>query len=260
MVDNRISRRNALLATLFIALLAPSTGSANAGEILQHALGSLSGIHTIQADVHQEVTRLKRTTEYTGHYVARDKSFRLELTEPNNQTIVYDGHVLQWYVPEKKELLRSESGSAMDRTMVYQPQALTQLAGSGFSYEAFREKHWLGLAGEDIRFVLTPKEPRADFSRLEVLVDAKTERLKRIDLFDTEEKLSARQSFEGACDLGGDKYFPRFVSVEMWTPVGRVESRTRYEHVRLNEPVKDESFVLETTNDVETRTMPGQLP
>ena len=159
-----------LLALLIGA--AGSTGDCGALEInalVDSVQATYDRIHALTADFEQVATlsSINRRQVSSGRlYIEKPHWIRWEYDQPDKQTILYDGTVLQIYTPKRRQLLQS-AVDANDRSNV----AFLFLAGVVKLREVFVITA-LPEGGAEQRLIrLLPRSPLAGFSELRAAVN-----------------------------------------------------------------------------------------
>lgn len=256
-MDARVPARYAVLAGIAVQLAAAAPVRADeARDLLQGTLQSLAAVTSVRADIEQKIEQAGITKHFSGRYVAADGKFRVELSEPSQQTIVHDGERLLWFIESRNTVWESTPTATTNLSL--EPRKVLEITSDGYDWEAFRTKKLFGWVTDEVRYVLTPKT-RSSFSKLELVIDYKSKRLIRVDLYDTAGKLQATQRFSHYVEHG-DGCFPGEVAVTVWTPAGNVKSWSRYDDVVANEPVARDTFELDLGDDVAHETLTGFGP
>jgi len=141
------------------------------------------------------LTSLNRQQTSSGRvYIEKPHSIRWEYTQPDAQTILYDGTTLRIYTPKRHQLLQSVVDEN-NRTNI----ALLFLAGVGKLRESFAVTL---LSSPDPRLVyllLMPKSSQAGFSELHIAVNTQSYFVEKLLIHDsignlTEIRLSSLES------------------------------------------------------------------
>jgi outer membrane lipoprotein carrier protein len=112
------------------------------------------------------LTSLNRQQTSSGHvYIEKPHAIRWEYTQPDAQTILYDGTTLRVYTPKRRQLLQSVVDEN-NRTNV----ALLFLAGIGKLRDAFEVTPLSGPEPQLAYLVLRPRSSQAGFSELHIAV------------------------------------------------------------------------------------------
>lgn len=113
-------------------------------------------------------------------FVAKPSFIRWEYTQPDAQTIIYDGALLQIYTPQRQQLLQSPI-SEQDRGNV----ALLFLSGVGKLREMFKIES-LDLDETDKpQLRLLPRSSQASFKELHITINTETFFVEKITIHDT---------------------------------------------------------------------------
>ena len=116
-----------------------------------------------------------------GHLsIAKPSSIRWEYTQPDAQTIIYDGTMLQIYTPQRQQLLQSPI-SEQDRGNV----ALLFLAGVGKLRETFKIEPLDTEETDKPQLRLLPRSPQASFKELHITINVETFFVEKITIHDT---------------------------------------------------------------------------
>ena len=140
------------------------------------------------------LTSIQRQQTSSGRlYIEKPHAIRWEYTQPEAQTILYDGTVLRIYTPRRHQLLQNVV-DASQRSNV----ALLFLAGVGNLRDAFIVTELPNTDAGMASLHLQPRSPQASFAELQVAVNAHSYFVERLLIQDhignlTEIRLSALQ-------------------------------------------------------------------
>jgi outer membrane lipoprotein carrier protein len=147
---------------------------------------------TAKFDQTATLTSLNRQQVSSGRvYVEKPHSIRWEYTQPDVQTILYDGATLRIYTPKRHQLLQS-TVDENNRTNV----ALLFLAGVGKLREAFEVTPLSSPEPQLAYLLLVPRSGQAGFSELHIAVNRRSYLVEKLLIHDnignlTEIRLSA---------------------------------------------------------------------
>jgi outer membrane lipoprotein carrier protein len=116
------------------------------------------------------LTSLNRQQTSAGHvYIEKPHAIRWEYTQPDAQTILYDGTTLRVYTPKRHQLLQSVVDES-NRTNV----ALLFLAGIGKLRDTFEVTPLASSDPQLVYLVLVPRSRQAGFSELHIAVNTQS--------------------------------------------------------------------------------------
>jgi outer membrane lipoprotein carrier protein len=147
---------------------------------------------TAKFDQTATLTSLNRQQVSSGNvYIEKPHSIRWEYTQPDVQTILYDGATLRIYTPKRHQLLQS-TVDENNRTNV----ALLFLAGVGKLREAFEVTPLSSPEPQLAYLLLVPRSGQAGFSELHIAVNRRSYLVEKLLIHDnignlTEIRLSA---------------------------------------------------------------------
>ena len=113
-------------------------------------------------------------------FIAKPSSIRWEYTQPDAQTILYDGNMLQIYTPQRHQILQSPINER-DRNNV----ALLFLAGVGKLRETFNITKLDSQESDKPQLRLIPQSSQASFKELHVTINPETFFVEKISIHDT---------------------------------------------------------------------------
>jgi outer membrane lipoprotein carrier protein len=113
-------------------------------------------------------------------FIAKPSSIRWEYTQPDAQTILYDGTLLQIYTPQRRQILQSAIHER-DRNNV----ALLFLAGVGKLQETFNITKLNSHESDKPQLRLIPRSPQASFKELHITINPETFFVEKISIHDT---------------------------------------------------------------------------
>ena len=140
------------------------------------------------------ITSLNRQQTSSGHlYIEKPHSIRWEYTQPEAQTILYDGTTLRIYTPKRRQLLQSVVDEN-NRTNV----ALLFLAGIGKLQAAFEVTPLPSPEPQFAYLRLVPRSSQAGFTELHIAVNTQSYFVEKLRIHDsignlTEIRLSSLQ-------------------------------------------------------------------
>ncbi|MGE3537285.1 MAG: outer membrane lipoprotein carrier protein LolA [Candidatus Tectimicrobiota bacterium] len=141
------------------------------------------------------LSSLSRQQTSSGRvYIEKPHAIRWEYTQPDTQTILYDGTTLRIYTPKRRQLLQSP----VDETN-RQNVALLFLAGIGNLREAFEVTPLASSEAQRTYLMLTPRSEQAGFSELHIAVNTQSYYVEKLLIHDsigntTEIRLSSLQT------------------------------------------------------------------
>jgi outer membrane lipoprotein carrier protein len=141
------------------------------------------------------LTSLNRQQTSAGRvYIEKPHSIRWEYTQPDAQTILYDGTTLRIYTPKRHQLLQSVVDEN-NRTNV----ALLFLAGVGKLRESFAVTLLSSPEPQLAYLLLMPRSSQAGFSELHIAVNTQSYFVEKLLIHDsignlTEIRLSSLES------------------------------------------------------------------
>lgn len=150
---------------------------------------------TARFDQTATLTSLNRQQTSAGQlYIEKPHSIRWEYTQPDPQTILYDGSTLRIYTPKRRQLLQSTIDES-NRTNV----ALLFLAGVGKLREAFEVTSLASTEPQLASLLLMPRSSQAGFSELHIVVNMRSYFVEKLLIHDnignlTEIRLSALET------------------------------------------------------------------
>jgi outer membrane lipoprotein carrier protein len=136
---------------------------------------------TARFDQTATLTSLNRQQISSGRvYIEKPHSIRWEYTQPDAQTIIYDGTTLRIYTPKRHQLLQS-TVDENNRTNV----ALLFLAGVGKLREAFEVTSLSSPEPQLAHLLLMPRSSQAGFSELHIAVNVQSYFVERLLIHDS---------------------------------------------------------------------------
>jgi len=141
------------------------------------------------------LTSLNRQQTSAGRvYIEKPHSIRWEYTQPDAQTILYDGTTLRIYTPKRHQLLQSVVDEN-NRTNI----ALLFLAGVGKLRESFAVTLLSSPDPQLVYLLLMPRSSQAGFSELHIAVNTQSYFVEKLLIHDsignlTEIRLSSLES------------------------------------------------------------------
>jgi outer membrane lipoprotein carrier protein len=150
---------------------------------------------TARFDQTATLTSINRQQTSAGQlYIEKPHSIRWEYTQPDAQTILYDGMTLRIHTPKRRQLLQSTIDEN-NRTNV----ALLFLAGVGKLRDAFEVSALSSPEPQLAYLLLLPRSSQAGFSELHIAVNTRSYFVERLLIHDsignlTEIRLSALET------------------------------------------------------------------
>jgi outer membrane lipoprotein carrier protein len=136
---------------------------------------------TARFDQTATLTSLNRQQTSSGRvYIEKPHSIRWEYTQPDAQTILYDGTTLRIYTPKRHQLLQSMVDEN-NRTNV----ALLFLAGVGKLREAFEVTALSSPEPQLAYLLLMPRSSQAGFSELHIAVNTQSYFVEKLLIHDS---------------------------------------------------------------------------
>jgi len=141
------------------------------------------------------LTSLNRQQTSSGRvYIEKPHSIRWEYTQPDAQTILYDGTTLRIYTPKRHQLLQSVVDEN-NRTNI----ALLFLAGVGKLRESFAVTLLSSPEPQLVYLLLMPRSSQAGFAELHIAVNTQSYFVEKLLIHDsignlTEIRLSSLES------------------------------------------------------------------
>jgi outer membrane lipoprotein carrier protein len=127
------------------------------------------------------LTSLNRQQTSAGHvYIEKPHAIRWEYTQPDAQTILYDGTTLRIYTPKRRQLLQSVVDES-NRTNV----ALLFLAGIGKLRDAFEVAPFAGSEPQLAYLRLVPRSSQAGFTELHIAVNIQSYFVEKLLIHDS---------------------------------------------------------------------------
>ena len=136
---------------------------------------------TARFDQTATLTSLNRQQTSSGRvYIEKPHSIRWEYTQPDAQTILYDGTTLRIYTPKRHQLLQS-TVDENNRINV----ALLFLAGVGKLREAFEVTSLSSPEPQLAYLLLMPRSSQAGFSELHIAVNTQSYFVEKLLIHDS---------------------------------------------------------------------------
>ena len=171
---------------IFILGLEDTYGSNNesdAHSLIDSIQSNYDRTHALTAEFVQIATLTsidRRQTSEGRLFIEKPYHIRWEYTQPDSQTILYDGKILRIYTPRRQQVLQSKIDED-NRSNV----ALLFLAGVGKLRETFNitllPNTELGMK----RLRLLPLSPQASFTELQIAVNATNYFIEQLTIHDT---------------------------------------------------------------------------
>jgi outer membrane lipoprotein carrier protein len=139
--------------------------------------------HALTAEFVQVATLASIDQQQTSAgrlFIAKPHHIRWEYTQPDAQTILYDGSTLRIYTPRRQQVLQSKIAED-DRSNV----ALLFLAGVGRLREAFNIALLPDTETDRRHLRLLPHSPQASFAELHIAVNAANYFIEQLTIYDT---------------------------------------------------------------------------
>jgi len=172
------------LLLLTIALSIPRASRAlNLDDLVNQLQTTYDKTTALTADFVQIATlsSLDRHQTSAGHlFIAKPSFIRWEYTQPDAQTIVYDGALLQIYTPQRHQVLQSPINE-QDRGNV----AFLFLAGVGKLRETFKIEKIDSNETDKPQLRLLPLSTQASFKELQITINEETFFVEKITIHDT---------------------------------------------------------------------------
>lgn len=171
-----------LLVAMVLAVPMPSHAD-NLDKLVDQLQTTYDKIAALTADFVQIATlnSINRHQTSSGRLsIAKPSFIRWEYTQPDAQTIIYDGTLLQIYTPQRQQVLQSPI-SAQDRGHV----ALLFLAGVGKLRETFKIENLAVNETDRPQLRLLPRSPQAGFKELHITINPETFFVEKITIHDT---------------------------------------------------------------------------
>jgi outer membrane lipoprotein carrier protein len=113
-------------------------------------------------------------------YIEKPHHIRWEYTQPDSQTILYDGSILRIYTPRRRQVLQSKIDEDNRRNV-----ALLFLAGIGKLREAFTISLLPNTHTGSRSLRLLPHSPQASFTELQIVVNSDNYFIEHLIIHDT---------------------------------------------------------------------------
>jgi chaperone LolA len=139
--------------------------------------------HALTAEFVQVATLTSIDQQQTSAgrlFIAKPHHIRWEYTQPDAQTILYDGSTLHIYTPRRQQVLQSKIAED-NRNNV----ALLFLAGVGRLREAFNITLLPNTETDRRRLRLLPHSPQASFTELHIAVNSENYFIEQLTIHDT---------------------------------------------------------------------------
>ncbi len=207
--------------------------------------GSTTGITDYTADFSQlaRIASLDRTQRASGRIEVaftdqgtkkeRAVKFRWLYQQPSNQEIVSDGVTLWVYVPENRQVIKSDIASTKE---IGQTDPMVFLTGLGNLSRDFMID-WATPDRDDagnFALSLTPRQASPMISRLVIVVD----------------RLAVEAHLQGALQNSKDKLHFPIISTTVYDPNGNSTVIT-FSNLRLNQGIPAESFAFKIPEGVQ---------
>lgn len=127
------------------------------------------------------LTSINRQQTSSGSLsVQKPHLIRWEYTQPEAQTILYDGKTLRIYTPRRRQILQSQVDETQQTNV-----ALLFLAGIGKLRDAFNIETFPSIAPHRAALRLLPHSPQATFTELHLTVDTQSYFVEKLQIYDT---------------------------------------------------------------------------
>ena len=127
------------------------------------------------------LSSLNRQQTSSGHvYIEKPHAIRWDYTQPDTQTILYDGTTLRIFTPKRRQLLQSPVDEN-NRANV----ALLFLAGIGNLRDAFEVTPLQNSETQLAYLMLTPRSDQAGFSELQIAVNTQSYYVEKLLIHDS---------------------------------------------------------------------------
>ena len=148
--------------------------------------------------------------------VQKPHLIRWEYTQPEAQTILYDGKTLRIYTPRRHQILQSQVDETQQTNV-----ALLFLAGMGKLRDAFSIETLPSIAPQHVVLRLLPLSPQATFTELHLTINTQNYFVEQLQIYDTignltEITLSALQTYASLPEQTFTLVFPP--ETEILTP------------------------------------------
>jgi chaperone LolA len=187
--DGALRRRAGVLCVVSLAVLITLGGlaeSSNAKELdslITEVQATYERLKALRTDFVQVATLSSIGRQQTSRgrlYIQKPHSIRWEYTEPEAQTILYDGDVLRIYTPKRHQVLQSQITEDQRHNI-----ALLFLAGVGKLQEAFTITS-LPSSDAHVRSLrLLPRSRQASFTELHIAVNTQSFFVESLKIYDT---------------------------------------------------------------------------
>jgi outer membrane lipoprotein carrier protein len=172
-----------LLLWLGVACLAYAADTAELDTLINRIQASYDKTTALTADFVQvaTLTSIDRQQTSTGRLsVEKPHYIRWEYTQPDAQTILYDGNLLRIYTPKRQQVLQSpiDENSRSDVALLF-------LAGIGKLREAFMITPLANTETSAKQLRLVPRSRQAGFTELHVAVNPKSSLIEKLTIYDT---------------------------------------------------------------------------
>jgi outer membrane lipoprotein carrier protein len=171
---------------IFILGLEDTYGSKNEPDVnslIDSIQSNYDRTHALTAEFVQVATLTsidRRQTSAGRLFIEKPYHIRWEYTQPDSQTILYDGRILRIYTPRRQQVLQSKIDED-NRGNV----ALLFLAGVGKLRETFNITLLPDTEAGMKRLRLLPLSPQASFTELHIAVNATNYFIEQLTIYDT---------------------------------------------------------------------------
>lgn len=174
-----------LLCFVWLAMtcLTYATGGSDLDTLIDRIQASYDRSAALTADFVQvsTLTSLDRQQTSAGRlFIEKPHSIRWEYTQPDAQTILYDGNLLRIYTPKRHQVLQSpiDENSRSDVALLF-------LAGVGKLRQAFVITPLADTAASTKQLRLLPRSRQAGFTELHIAVHPKSYFIEQLTIYDT---------------------------------------------------------------------------
>jgi chaperone LolA len=172
-----------LLLWLGIVCLSPAADGADLDTLVERIQASYDRTAALTADFTQvaTLTSIDRQQTSAGRlFVEKPYFIRWEYTQPETQTIFYDGNLLRIYTPKRRQVLQSpvDEKSRGDVALLF-------LAGVGKLRDAFTITPLATTATHHQQLRLVPRSRQAGFTELHITVNPQSYLIEKLVIYDT---------------------------------------------------------------------------
>jgi outer membrane lipoprotein carrier protein len=166
-----------------LAYLTSVADAAELDTLIDRIQASYDQTAALTADFVQvaTLTSIDRQQSSAGRlFIEKPYYIRWEYTQPDAQTILYDGNLLRIYTPKRRQVLQSpiDENSRSDVALLF-------LAGIGKLREAFTIMPLAHTETNSGRLRLLPRSRQAGFTELHIAVNPKSYLIEKLTIYDT---------------------------------------------------------------------------